>query len=100
MNEKTQKGLKTAAKISLIVLLLSIVWQFIAIYQTESQLISPLIPQSTILEINKQIIFTAFIQTVSCIVALIFYFFDKYLVVIIWVALTLIASRFVYLPVD
>ena len=98
MDDKKQKQLKTGAKISLIVLLLSIVGQFISIYQTSYQLVSPLIPQSTIWEISKQFIFTAFVLTVSCIIGLVLYFFDKYLWVIILVMLTLIASRFVYLP--
>jgi hypothetical protein len=98
MDDKKQKQLKTGAKISLIVLLLSAVGQFISIYQTSYQLVSPLIPKSTVWEISKQFIFIAFILTVSCIIGLVLYFYNKYLWVIILVVLTLIASRFVYLP--
>jgi hypothetical protein len=98
MNDNKQNQLKKGAKVSLIILLFSIVGQFISIYQTSYQLVSPLIPQNTIWEISKQFVFTAFILTLSCIVGLIFYFYDKFLWVIILVVLTLIASRFLYLP--
>ena len=95
---KAKRNLKIAAKISLVVLLLSVVEQFISIYQTNYQLVSPLIPQSLIWEISKQFIFKAFILTISCIIGLLFYFYDKYLWVTFLVVLTLIASRFIYLP--
>lgn len=98
MNDNKQNQLKKGAKVSLLILLFSIVAQFISIYQTSYQLVSPLIPQSTIWEISKQFIFTAFVLTISCIIGLVLYFYNKYLWVIILIVLTLIASRFVYLP--
>ena len=98
MDDKKQRQLKAGAKISLIVLLLSIVGQFISIYQTSYQLVSPFIPQGAIWEISKQFIFRAFVLTVSCIMGLVLYFYNKYLWVIMLVVLTIIASRFVYLP--
>ena len=79
MNDHKQNQLKKGAKVSLIILLFSIVGQFISIYQTGYQLVSPLIPQNTIWEISKQFVFTAFVLTLSCIVGLIFYFYDKFL---------------------
>jgi len=100
MNLQTHKGLKLGAKVALIVLLLSILGQFISMFQTEYMLTNPLIPESTIWDINKQLAFTGCIQTAACLIALVLYFFDKYLVVIIWVVIVLIASRFVYLPFD
>jgi hypothetical protein len=98
MNDNKQNQLKKGAKVSLLILLFSIVGQFISIYQTSYQLVSPLIPQNTIWEISKQFIFRAFVLTVSCIIGLVLYFYNKYLCVIILVLLTLIAIRFVYLP--
>lgn len=89
---------KRAAKVSLLVLLLAIIAQFVSVYQTEYTLNSPLIPKTLIWEINKQFVFIAFVFTVSSVVGLIFYFYDKYLWVIILVLLTLIASRYIYLP--
>ena len=91
-------NLKKGAKVSLFVLLLSIVVQFISIYQTSYQLVSPLIPETLVWDISKQYIFTAFILTVMSIVGLLLFFYSKYLWVIILVVLTLIASRFIYLP--
>jgi hypothetical protein len=97
MNNKTQKNIKAGAKISLLILLLSVACQFISIYQTNCQLISPIIPKSTVWEISKQFIFIAFVLTVSSIIALLLYFYEKYIVVIILAVLTLVASRFIYI---
>ena len=96
MGDKQMK-FKRGAKISLIVLLLLTVGQFISIYQTYYTLNSPLIPKDTIWQISKQYIFIAFIMTVSSTIGLLLYFYEKYLVVIVLVVLTLIASRFIYL---
>lgn len=96
MDDKKRIRLKNAAKIALTILLLNIVGQLATVYQTRSQLISPLIPESTIWEINKQFIFHAFVSAIAGVVGLLLYFFDKYLLVIILVALVLIAGRFIY----
>ena len=79
------------------VLLLIIIGQFISIYQTHYQLASPLIPESTIWEISKQFIFIAFVLTLSSIIGIVLYFYEKYLWVITIAAVTLIASRYVYI---
>jgi type IV secretory pathway TrbL component len=96
MEDKKQKRLKTGAKIALTILLLNIVGQLATIYQTRYQLISPLIPESTIWEINKQFVFHAIVSAIASVVGLLLYFFDKYLLVIILVALVLITDRFIY----
>ena len=93
----TKDNLKSGAKISLILLLLSIIGQFLSLYQNKYQLTSPLVPESIILDITRQYIFKAFVSTVISIAALILYFYEKYLLVIILVVVTLIASRFIYL---
>jgi hypothetical protein len=96
-SSRTKRNLKIAAKISLVVLLLSVVGQLISVYQTRHQLVSPLIPESTIWEIKKQFIFIALVSAVSSIVGLILYFYEKYLWVLILVGLTLISERFIYI---
>lgn len=96
MEDKKQKSLKTGAKIALTILLLNVVGQLVTVYQTRYQIISPLIPESTIWEINKQFVFHAAVSAVASVVGLLLYFFDKYLLVIILVALVLIADRFIY----
>jgi hypothetical protein len=85
-----KKNLKTGSKISLIVLLLSIVRQFLSIYQTKHQLTSPLIPESAVLTIIKPFIFCAFITTVISVAGLILYFYERYLFVIILAGLTIV----------
>lgn len=95
-NNSRKVNLKKGAKVALVVLLLNVVGQLASVYQTRYQLISPLIPESTIWEINKQFIFHAIVSAVVSIAGLLLYFFDKYLLIIIMVALTLIADRFIY----
>lgn len=94
---KRKDNFKKGAKISLTVLLLYVVGQLATVYQTRSQVVSPIIPESVIWEINKQYIFTAFVSAIISVVGLILYFFDKYLLVIVLVVLTLIANRFIYI---
>ena len=98
MEMEKQIKLKQGAKISLLVLLLSIVGQIISIYQTSYQLVSPLIPENLIWEISKQFIFTAFVLTIASVLGLILYFYEKYLLIIILTVVVLLASRLIYLP--
>jgi hypothetical protein len=100
MDDKKQKQLKVGAKVCLIVLLIASVRQFISVYQIHYMLDSPLIPKDTIWQISKQYIFIAFIMTVSCMIGLALYFYNKYLWIITLTVLTLIGSRFVYLPLS
>jgi hypothetical protein len=89
--------LKNGAKVSLIILLLNIVRQLVAIYQTRHQLVSPIIPESAIWEINKQFIFHAVVSAIASAAGLLLYFFNKYLLVIILVVLIIIADQFIYI---
>jgi hypothetical protein len=91
------RNLDTGAKASLILLMFSVVVQLIAVYQTKYQLESPLIPESFIWKINNRFILIAFISALASLVALIFYFYKKYLWVIILAVLTLISERFIYI---
>ena len=93
---KRNDNLKKGAKVALVILLLNVVGQLATVYQTRYQLVSPLIPESTIWEISKQFIFHAIVSAIASLVGLLLYFFDKYLLVIILVALVLIADRFFY----
>ena len=58
---KTKNNLKIGAKVALVILLLNVVGHLATVYQTRYQLVSPLIPESTISEINKQFIFHAIV---------------------------------------
>jgi len=89
--------LKKGAKVCLVVLSLYIVGQLVTVYQTRYQLVSPLIPERTIWDINKQFIFKALVASVMFLIALILYFFERHLLVIILAAITLIAGRFIYI---
>ncbi|MFL5742998.1 MAG: hypothetical protein ACJ75B_22455 [Flavisolibacter sp.] len=93
---KQRENLKAGAKVALIVLLLNIVGQLAAVYQTRYQLVSPLIPETTIWEISKQFIFHAIASACASVFGLLLYFFDRYLLVIILVGLILITDIFIY----
>lgn len=56
---------------------------YISFIQTDYQLVSPLIPSSTVFQIAKQSIFASFLPTVLLIPSLLFYFFQKRMIVII-----------------
>lgn len=87
---------KKGAKVALVILLLNVIRQLAAVYQTKYQLESPLIPESAIWEINKQFIFHAVVSAIASVVGLLLYFFAKYLWVIILVVLILIADQYIY----
>ena len=91
-----KNNIRTGAKIALIVLLLNVIKHLVAIYQTRYQLITPLIHESTIWEINKQFVYHATVSACASVGGLFLYFFNKYLLVIILVGLMLIADRFIY----
>jgi len=93
---KKNLNLKKGAKVCMIILLLYVIGELLSVYQTRYELVSPLIPESTIWEINKEFIFHAIVSASVSVVALVLYFFDKYLVAIILVVLTLIINRFIY----
>ena len=76
-------NIKTAAKISLIVLLLLISNQLLQYFNINYQLQSPLIPNSAILLIAEPYIKMAFMLTLACILALLFYFYSRFLLTII-----------------
>ena len=89
--------LKKGAKVCLVVLSLYIVGQLVTVYQTRYQLVSPLIPEKIIWDINKQFIFKALVASVMFLIALILYFFERHLLVIILAAITLITCRYIYI---
>ena len=90
MEIKKQHRFKLAAKISLVVVLLTIALQLIAFYQTQYQLVSPLIPESAILTIVRPFIFMAFIASLVSIAGLILYFYQMYLYVTMVCGLTIV----------
>jgi hypothetical protein len=89
--------LKKGASVMLIILSLYIVAQLATTFQTSYQLVSPVIPRSAIWDINKQFVFVALVSAIANVIGLILYFFDKYMMVIILVVLTLTASRYIYI---
>jgi hypothetical protein len=78
--EKVSSGVQIKfAKILLIALIISIEFDIGAFFQTEYQLKSVFIPKSLILEISRPYLVAALISVLVFIVALLSYFFSKYL---------------------
>lgn len=84
------------AKLALVSLLLNIVFQIASVYQTRHQLVSPIVPESAIWEINKQFIFQAIVSAIASVIAILLYFFEKYRLVIILATVVLIVGRFIF----
>ena len=87
--------MENGAKIALILITLNVVGQLTTVYQTGHQLVSPVIPESTIWEINKQFVFRAIISALVSVIGLLLYFFNKYILVVAVVILAIVGSRFV-----
>ena len=95
--DRKTKGLKIGAKISLITLVLYIIAQLASTFQTEYQLVSPIIPRSLIWEINKQFVFIALVTSIASLGAMVLYFFERYLMVIILAVLVLIIGKYIHI---
>jgi hypothetical protein len=83
---------RAGAKVSLIILLLNIVFQLVAVYQTRHQLVSPLIPESTFRTISEPFILDALICAIAGLIGFVLYFFEKYLWIIILSSAVLIGG--------
>jgi hypothetical protein len=94
--DQKRNNIRTGAKVALVVLLLNVVGQLVAIYQTRQQLISPLIPEGTFWKISEQFVFQAIASASASVIALLLFFFEKYWFVIILVGMILIAGRLIY----
>ena len=96
MNNANLKWLM-AAKLALIVLNIFVLLQFVSMYQTEYQLVSPLVPRDIIWEINRNYAFMAFCLVVVNIIALLLFYWRKYIAVVILIAVAILASGYIYI---
>jgi hypothetical protein len=94
MEKKPSMYVIWGAKISLGILLLSVLAQCISMYQTYKTLESPLIPDSAALAINKKYLFHLLLLVGCCVLASVFYFYKKYWFVILTL-LVLVGSQFI-----
>jgi hypothetical protein len=83
MSQKPMPNQIRAAKVLLIIVLLLIATDIGTFFQTEYQLVSPLIPKGIIVEISRPYLFASLISVTAVIAALIFYFFSRYLFTIV-----------------
>ena len=92
-----ERNVKVGAFVALGIMQLYILSQLLQVFQTQHLLVSPIIPDTIVWEINKQFVFKALIASVITIIGLPLYFYRKYIYVIILVLLSLITSRFIYI---
>jgi hypothetical protein len=93
--DQKRNTIRTGAKVALVVLLLNVIGQLVAIYQTRQQLISPLIPEGTFWQISEQFVFQAIVSASASVIALLLFFFEKHWFVIILVGLVLVGGRLI-----
>ena len=87
---------RAGANIAMVILLLHIFSQLFSLIQAQD-IVNPLIPASIMLEMNKQFIFHILVASGISIISLFFYFFRKYLIIMILILLTFIVDRYIYL---
>ena len=80
---KTEQSMEWACRILLTVHLFRIVTGYIVYWQTEYQLVSPLLPKSIIGQISSPYFKASLIMATAFLVSLWFYFFKKRIVVIV-----------------
>jgi hypothetical protein len=88
------RNLKAGAKIALIVSLISVVRHQLVFHQTRYQLISPIIPEKIIFDIAAPHMICATISAIATIIALIGYFYSRYLFAIVTCGIALVVSEF------
>jgi len=80
---------KKWANILLTIAILNIIRLIAVFFQNKLTLTSPLIPGDVITEVSIPHLFNAFISSIAFAVALIFYFYSKYIVTIVICGITL-----------
>ena len=90
MTVSSNRNQVTAAKILLVVVLITIGLDIGTFYRTEYQLVSPFIPKSITLDLSRPYLFAAIISVLAVIAALICYFLSKYLFTIIICAIDIV----------
>src|SRR5438270_1336065 len=87
---------KKIANILIVVSIVRIALEIATFFQAEWQLNSPLIPKSTIITIIRPYLLSALISTILLIPALIFYFFNKYVITYIFCGFILMFTYFFF----
>jgi len=90
------RRLKTCAIICLGLLLIYIVSQFLNIFQTKRELVSPFMPKSIVDKMNQQYLYHAVVSSVMLVIAIGIYFLKRYWWAILLVAITLVGNRYIY----
>jgi hypothetical protein len=85
-----QKTINVIAKVALIVVLISIASELAIFFQTEYQLISPIIPEKIVLDIVRPYLFMALVSTLGYIIALILFFYQRHILTIIFCGIILL----------
>lgn len=91
---KATRKLKICAIVCLGFLLLLIISQLLSIYQTRRQLVSPLIPDAAIRQINQQYVVHAIVTSIMLLFAIGIYLLKRYWWTILLVAFTLVGNQF------
>lgn len=94
LKAKATRKLKTCAIICLGLLVLLIIFQILSIYQTRRELISPLIPDAVVRQINQQYIVHAVVTSIMFLFAISIYLLKRYWWTILLVAFTLVGNQF------
>jgi len=90
-----QRRLNVCALVCLGLLALFILSQFLRIYQTRRELVSPLVPEIVIRQLNEQYLFHAIVSSIMLLIAVGVYLLKRYWWAILLVAFTLVGDRYI-----
>ena len=91
---RATRRLKTCAIVCLGLLALFIISQLLSIYQTRREIVSPLIPDSVIRQINDQYLLHAVVSSIMLLIAVGIYLLKRYWYAILLVAITLVGNQY------
>ena len=91
---RATRRLKTCAIACLGLLGLFIISQFLSSYETRQELVSPLIPNAVVRQINQQYLLHAVVSSIMLLIALGIYLLKRYWWAILLVAITLVGNQY------
>jgi hypothetical protein len=92
---RATRRLKICAIVCLCLLGLFIIGQILNIYQTRRELVSPLIPDILVRQINQQYVLHAVVSSIMLLISVTIYLLKRYWWTILLVAITLVGNQYV-----
>lgn len=90
---RSDDGLKKSAALAMVLLSIYTIGQFVSIYQTRHQLVSPVILENIVWEISRPFFHTVFVLSIVNLVLFILFFFKRYILVVVLAVLSVVLTK-------